>query len=143
MANKIHLRIITPTRCMFEDDVEMVIMRAVDGEIGFMAGHVPLTTVLDYGVMKITTDGSETKEAVVLGGFVEISDNTITVLSDVAEWPDEIDIKRAEEAKQRAERRLNEKASEVDTRRAELALRRATVRLDVSSYTIIQGRVTN
>lgn len=142
MAGKLHLRIVTPTRSMFEGDVDMVIARSHEGEIAFMAGHIPLTTTLDYGIMKIIT-GDEVKEASVLGGFVEMADDRVTVLSDIAEWPEEIDEARAKEAKERAERRLKHSTEHVDLRRAELAFRRATVRLEVSSYTIIKGRVTH
>ncbi|MDR1532514.1 MAG: ATP synthase F1 subunit epsilon [Clostridiales bacterium] len=135
------LRLVSPMRLMYDGDVDMVIMRAKEGDIAFMSGHIPLTTALGYGIMKIIK-GEETREASVFGGFVEANGKSVTVLSDMLEWPDEIDIKRAERARERAERAMQEAKDQVEYRRAELAFRRATVRIEVSTYPIIKGRLT-
>ena len=82
------------------------------------------------GVLKIHEEG-EVKEAALISGFIEILPERITIMAEVAEWPDEIDANRAEEARIRAERRLKEESGEIDTMRAELALRRALVRLSL------------
>ena len=131
-SNKMRLSIITPERRLYDSMVEMVIMRTAMGDIGVMYGHTPLTTSLAPGVMRIL-DGDNELRAVVFGGFAEISAESINILSDSAEWPDEIDKNRALAAKERAERRLAEASTSVDANRAKLALMRALVRIDVSS----------
>lgn len=127
--NKIRLRIVTPTRELYDDVCDMVIMRAVGGDIGIMHGHQPLTTTLGYGVLKIINNAEEVN-ATVFGGFVDVQPECVTVLSDAAEWPDDIDLQRAVAAKERAEKRLS-KPDGTDVMRAELALRRALIRIDV------------
>lgn len=132
MANKLSLKIITPTRNMFEGDVDMVVMRTKSGDVGILHGHQPMVTILDYGVLTIKNDG-EDKLAAVLGGFAEISADGMTILTDAAEWSNEIDVVRAKEAKERAEARLKNTQANIDIKRAELALKRALVRLDLGS----------
>lgn len=127
--NKIRLRIVTPSRQLYDNETDMVIMRSTEGDIGILAGHEPLTTTLGYGILSII-NGEETLKATVFGGFANVEPDCITILSDTAEWPDEIDEKRAEAAKERAERRLKDSTNETDIARAELALRRALVRLE-------------
>lgn len=132
MANKLSLKIITPTRNMFEGDVDMVVMRTKSGDVGILHGHQPMVTILDYGVLTIKNDG-EDKLAAVLGGFAEISADGMSILTDAAEWSNEIDVVRAKEAKERAEARLKNTQANIDIKRAELALKRALVRLDLGS----------
>ena len=127
--NKIALKVITPSRKMYDGEADMVIMRTKSGDVGIMHGHQPMVTVLDYGVMRIQTDGEEDKTAAVFGGFAQIDSNGITVLTDIAEWAEEIDLARAEEARKRAEERLSKNSADIDVLRAELALKRALVRI--------------
>jgi F-type H+-transporting ATPase subunit epsilon len=129
--NKIRLRIVTPVKQMYDNEVDMVIMRAGTGEMGVLHGHQPLTTTLGYGILHIKNDNKELK-ATLFGGFADVQPDCVTILSDAAEWPDEIDTERAEAAKQRAEKRIKSNDSNIDTMRAELALRRALLRLDVN-----------
>ena len=82
------------------------------------------------GVLKIHEAGG-VKEAALHSGFITILPETVTIMAEVVEWPDEIDFKRAEEARSRAERRLSSQEPGLDVLRAELALRRATVRLEM------------
>ena len=130
MAENFQLQIITPDRIFYEGEASMVEFTSVDGEMGVYKHHIPLTTVLAPGVVTITEDNSK-KEAAVHAGFVQILGEKVTFLAEVAEWPDEIDVTRAQEAKARAEERLRNPSAEVDVARAEMALRRALVRLDV------------
>ena len=132
MADKTFtLQIISPTRIFFDEEVDMVEMRTTEGEIGVLAGHIPLTAIVEPGVVKIHQEG-KVREAALLDGFVEIRGNKVTVLAEACEWPENIDGKRANEARIRAERRLAEKNPQTDIDRAEAALKRALVRL--SSY---------
>lgn len=129
MANKTRLRIVTPTGELYNDEAEMVIMRTSVGDIGVLAGHQPLTTTLGYGVLKITNGESETR-ATVFGGFVSVTPTEVVLLTDAAEWVDDIDLERAQAAKERAEQRIQSGESDIDVVRAELSLRRALIRLD-------------
>lgn len=108
----------------------MVELSTTEGDIGVYRNHIPLTAIVAPGVLKIHEEGG-VKEAALMSGFIEILPERITIMAEVAEWPDEIDGNRAEEARIRAERRLKEESGEIDTMRAELALRRALVRLSL------------
>lgn len=132
MADKLfNVQVICPERLFFNDDVEMLELKTTEGEIGILAGHIPLTSVIAPGVIRFI-NGSDVKEAALHDGFVEILGDKVIVLAEACEWPDEIDVKRAKEAKIRAERRLKEQNAEIDEVRAELALRKSLVRLDIA-----------
>ncbi|MBO4627497.1 MAG: ATP synthase F1 subunit epsilon [Lachnospiraceae bacterium] len=126
----IRLKVYSPSRIFFEGDAELVEFTTTEGEIGVYRNHVPLTVVVAPGVLRITKDG-ETKEATLLEGFATILQDEIVVLSEACEWPEEIDVHRAEEAKIRAERRMRSE-TETNYSRAELALRRALIRLKLA-----------
>ena len=122
------LNVYSPTRIFFEGEAEFVEFVTTEGELGIYPDHIPLTAVVAPGVLRITADG-KVREATLLDGFATVLPNEITILSEACEWPEEIDIHRAEEAKIRAERKL---AME-QTVRDELALRRALVRMQLAS----------
>lgn len=130
MADLFKLHVITPERRFYDGEASMVELTTTEGEIGVYRNHIPLTAIVAPGVLKIHEEG-EVKEAALMSGFIEILPERITIMAEVAEWPDEIDGNRAEEARIRAERRLKEESGEIDTMRAELALRRALVRLSL------------
>lgn len=137
MANKIRLDIVTPERMIFSEDVDMVIARATDGDIGILPGHAPLIAGLQIWPLRLVKD--ETEEQIALcGGFIEVQPEKITILAVNGEMPCEIDISRAEAAKSRAEARLKEPAPEIDVERAEMALRRALMRLQVADKSKIK-----
>ena len=140
MAKRLHLKIITPLRLLYDKDVDMVILRGENGDMGILPGHESRAAVLGYGPLRIFNNGAEENELAILGGFTEILNDTVTVLTEAAEWPDEIDRARAEAAKTRAEQRIHQKNLDTDMQRAELSLRRALVRIEVSSYPLIRGR---
>lgn len=124
------LKIITPDRIFYEGEAGMVEMNTTDGEIGVYSQHVPTTFILVPGVLTIHEDGEETCAAL-HGGFAEILHDQVTVLAEAAEWPDEIDVERAERARARAEERLHDRADGINQMRAEAALRRALTRIKV------------
>jgi F-type H+-transporting ATPase subunit epsilon len=128
--NKFQLRIITPDRVFYEGEASMVEMNTTDGEIGVYSQHVPTTFILMPGVLTIHEDGEE-KYAALHAGFAEVLQSQVTVLAEAAEWPDEIDVERAERAKARAEERLSHHADNINQMRAESALRRALTRIEV------------
>lgn len=124
------LEIVTPDRKFFEEEVDMVIVRGVAGDLGILRGHTPLVTSLDIGKIKIKQAG-DTRIAAIAGGYIEVTRDKTTIISDAAEWPEEIDIERAEEAKHRAEERL-QRRDNIDVARAEIALRKAVNRIKVA-----------
>ena len=123
---KMTVKIIAPDRTFFEGDVSFIEFNTIEGIIGVYPRHIPMTVVIAPGVLKLQT-AEGTKEAALHSGFAEILGDSVKMLAESVEWPDEIDVHRAEEAKIRAERRIKETAA--DQNRAELALKRAVVRL--------------
>ena len=126
------LKIITPDRVFYEGDAIMVELRTTEGEIGVFKNHIPLTCVVAPGLLRIRESDKETKVAALISGFVEILQDSMTILAEVVEWSDEIDLARAEEAKERAEKRITEKADDTDMRRAECALQRSIARIEAA-----------
>ncbi len=129
MADVFKLKIVTPDKVFYEGDASMVELTTTEGQIGVYANHIPLTGIVSPGVLKIHEEG-EVKKASLISGFVEILPEQVVIMAEVAEWPEEIDANRAEEARVRAERRLKENSAETDTLRAEMALKRALTRLE-------------
>lgn len=123
------VQVVSPERILWSGEADMVITRTVgDGEIAFLTGHAPFVGALGIGVTRIHPAEGEDINVAVHGGFVEVSDNQVSILSDVAEMPADIDVARAERSKAEAEEALRQ-AQDVD---AEAALRRAHVRLDAA-----------
>ena len=127
------VEIITPDRIFFAGEADMLEFNTADGEIGVYKNHIPLTTVLEPGVV-IIHNGDEQKVAAVHAGFAEILGEKVTLLAELAEWPDEIDINRAEAAKERAEERIAAKSQNLDLKRAEYALHKALIRINVAGH---------
>lgn len=126
------VEIITPDRVFYKGEATMIEFNTAAGEIGVYKKHIPLTTVLAPGIVTIHKDGEDNVTAAVHSGFAEILPDKVTLLAEVAEWPGEIDVERAEAAKKRAEERLANKTEATDVKRAELALRKALVRMDIT-----------
>lgn len=126
------VEIITPDRVFYKGEATMIEFNTVAGEIGVYKKHIPLTTVLAPGIVTIHMDGEDNVVAAVHSGFAEILPEKVTLLAEIAEWPEEIDKNRAEEALKRAQNRLADKTESVDIKRAEFALRKALVRIDIA-----------
>lgn len=131
MAKKIRLDIVTPEKVAYSDNVNMVIARATTGDIGILPGHAALIAALAIWPLRILTDEGE-KQISVGGGFIEVQPEKITIVANTAELPEEIDVARAQTAKERAEGRLRVSDENLDVSRAEFALKRAITRLTVS-----------
>lgn len=127
--NLFELNIIAPDEAFYQGEADFLEFTSVIGQMGVYKEHIPLTTILLPCVMKIHK-GGEVKKAAVLGGFVEILKEKITVLAEEAQWPEEIDVERAEAAKDRAKERIDSKNENIDMARAEAALRRAIARIE-------------
>jgi len=124
--------IVTPDGPVYESDVEMVSTKAKSGELGILPGHIPMVAPLEIGAVRLMKDGN-TELVAVSGGFLEVRPEKVTILAQAAEKSNEIDVERALQAKERAEKRLQESKQEnIDFKRAELALRRAMNRINVA-----------
>lgn len=127
------LRIVTPEKTFFEGDVVQVISRTAEGNIGVMAGHVPYAANIVPSSLKIKeSDGGEYHVAAVAGGFIKVSESETIVVTSAVEWAEDIDVVRAQHAKEAAERKIKENVSEKEFERAEQKLKRALNRLSVS-----------
>ena len=131
MAKTFHLEIIATDRVFFSGEVEHLVITAIDGLLGIMAGHEPLVTSLPTGELKYLVDG-EWKYAAISEGFIQVMPDSSIILADTCELPEEIDIKRAQEAKERAEERLRQKQSIKEYYETQAALNRAMNRLKIS-----------
>jgi F-type H+-transporting ATPase subunit epsilon len=129
MAKTIRLDIVTPEKVAYSAEVSMVIARTTAGDIGILPGHAALIAALAIWPLRVITDGDEI-EIAMCGGFIEVQPEKITILANCAELANEIDVERAETAKERAEKRL--RSNDADVARAEVALKRAMVRLRVA-----------
>lgn len=123
------VELVSPERVLYEGEAEMVVCRTTDGEVAFLPGHVPFVGALGVAKVRVVLPGEGEVAAAVHGGFVEVSHDRVTVLSDVAELPEQIDVVRARTAKERAEHRV---AADADDAEAKAALARAELRLDVA-----------
>ena len=99
------IEIITPDRVFYKGETDFLEFNTQSGEVGVYKNHIPMTTVLAPGIVTIH-NGDEEKVAAIHSGFAEILGDKVTFLAEIAEWPDEIDVSRAEAAKERAEKRL-------------------------------------
>ena len=127
----IKLDVVTAERVVYSDEVDIVTLPGVEGELGILPHHAPLMTVLEPGEIQMRKGGEEVSLAI-SGGFLEVRPDRVIILADAAERAEEIDISRAEEAKRRAEEQLRQRhAPGLDEAQAEAALRRALTRLKV------------
>lgn len=123
------LEVATPDKGeVYKNDINMLIVRSICGELGILPKHARLLTELTPHAMRIKVGGGET-QLFISGGFMEVTPDKITILADAAENPDDIDVDRAKAAYERASERLNKKDPEIDITRAEAALARAKARL--------------
>jgi F-type H+-transporting ATPase subunit epsilon len=126
------LRIVTPKGIYKETEIEMLNLRTTAGQIGILANHIPLASAIEISQMDYIQN-NEKKVFAISGGFVYVNEDETTIIANAIESPEEIDARRAEEAKKRAENRLKNKTEDIDIRRAEIALMKALNRLHVKN----------
>jgi F-type H+-transporting ATPase subunit epsilon len=132
MAEKIELEVVTPERRVLSESVDMVTVPGWGGELGILPGHTPLISQLQTGVLTYVQDGKNFPLHV-SGGFVEVRDDHVSVLANVAERPEEIDAARAKLSRDRLEKQLNAwSGSEEDFEVARAKLERSVVRLQLA-----------
>ena len=136
MADRIQLEVITPERSVLRETVDSVTVPGLNGELGILPGHTPLISHLRTGILSYT-DGGTTERLHVSGGFVEVNNDRVTVLADIAERSTEIDVERARRARERAERALSSSSTaETEMESAQSDLERATVRLQLAAGSV-------
>ena len=131
MSDTFQLEIVTPAKLMVKDAAEEAQIPGLSGYLGILPGHAPLITELAVGVITYKASGA-THTLSVAWGFAEVLPDKVTILAEAAERPQEIDVARAQEAKNRAEALLKSNDPKVDYARAEDALQRAETRLSVA-----------
>ena len=126
----IHCEIVSQDRIVFQGDVDIVVVPGVEGVMGILPNHSPLLSTLQYGIITIRQKNQE-EYFTVAGGVVEVTGSQVTILANAAENVDEINIQRAEDARQRAESSLKEAgaAKSEDQAALQLALKRSTLRI--------------
>ncbi len=126
-----HLKIVTPDGSFFDGDCEQLSLRTAAGDIGILAHHIDLVTPVGMGEARITVNGS-VRRAACIGGLLSVSNGNVNVVATTFEWAEDIDVARAEQAAEAAEKRLQEKdLSETDRRIFEAKYRRALIRKSV------------
>lgn len=127
---KLHLEVITPEKQVFTDDVDTVVVPAVEGDVGILPDHVPIFTKIRSGEIMIRKDNRQFFLAVT-GGFLEVLDNKVNILADYAIRAEEIEIAQVEEARRRAEKLMEEKGVERDFALAQAELQKALLELKI------------
>jgi F-type H+-transporting ATPase subunit epsilon len=140
LPSKIHLDIVTPDRRVVHEEVDEVEVPGSDGYFGVLPGHTPMLAALSVGELWYRQGQEKTYLSIALG-FAEVLPDRVTILAQLAERPEEIDVGRAEEALKRAEARLAQPKADVDYERARIALMKSLTRVSVSSRAQFAGRV--
>lgn len=133
MAEKLMLEVVTPQKAVVSEAVDSVVAPGSEGEFGALKGHTTFLTSLKVGTLRYTNHSGKEQLLFINGGFAEVLPDKVTILAESAERNQDIDVVRAQAAKERAEQRLANRAAGIDLLRAELALRRAIHRLKVAS----------
>jgi F-type H+-transporting ATPase subunit epsilon len=124
---------VTPERRLLSEEVDMVVVPGLGGELGILPGHTPLISLLQTGVLSYT-QGARTSQLHISGGFLEVRDEHVSVLAEIAERPEEIDAASARLARELVEKRLSSwSGTEEDLKEARIELDRATVRLQLAT----------
>lgn len=131
MAAAFILEILTPERSFFSDSVQAVIFWTTDGQMSIHAGHEQMIAEIMPGEVRINT-GKRWLSCVVAEGFIEVTSYSAVMFTQAAEWPDEIDVQRAQRARERAEERMRQRRSEEEYRRSKIDLARAMARISAT-----------
>jgi len=141
MADSLTLRVITPDEIALDVTASVIRLPGVDGEMGILPKHAPMVTALGTGLVSYSgqtaqgAHGVEESDLFVSGGFAEVRDNTVRVVTETSERVGEIDVERAKAAEERARQRLSERHPDLDLRRAQAALARAVLRMRLAGRT--------
>lgn len=132
-APKIQLDVVTPQKLVYSEKVDLIEGPAIDGLIGILPDHAPLVTAMQIGVVRVVKDGEE-KQIAISEGFMEVQPEQINLVVRTAELPEEIDVERAEAAKERAEEKLEKGRDNIDFAKTEASYERALARLKAAGH---------
>lgn len=131
--NTVNVEVVTPERIVYSGEARIVVATGALGSLGILPNHIPMVTPLEIAPVQLKKPAGDEDTLAVSGGFMEVRGDKVTILATTAERPEDIDVNRAQAAKERAERRLAQAQSEnLDVKRAQLALQRALIRLQVA-----------
>ena len=128
MSDKIHLKIITHEKIVYENDIDELYVQTIDGRMGILKNHIPVICALGFGVTKVIKDKADECIAT-MGGILQFAHNKATILTDIAELECDIDVARAKNAKERAQARLKAQEENLDMARAQIALAKSIARI--------------
>ncbi|HEU4479893.1 MAG TPA: F0F1 ATP synthase subunit epsilon [Pyrinomonadaceae bacterium] len=133
MAEQLQLDVVTPERRVLSEAVDSTTIPGLNGELGILPGHTPLISQLKTGVLSYTRDG-KTSQLHVSGGFVEVRDDRVSVLAEIAERPEEIDASQARSTRERVEKQLSAwTGTEEELEQARVDLERAQIRVQLAT----------
>lgn len=139
MEQDLTVNVVTPDGVVFDHSAKLVVAKTINGELGILPKHAPIVAPLVIDEVRITRTDSDkhVNHMAVNGGVMEVRDNVVTIIADSAERARDIDVSRAERAKQRAQEKIAAAKQKLDVdeqRRAEVALHRAINRINVSKH---------
>ncbi len=129
--DKLILEIVTPERRVVREEVDEVVCPGIEGEFGVLPGHTPFLTALKIGELNYRI-GDQRKYIAITWGYAEVDGDRVEILADMAETAEEIDLRRAEEAKAKAEARLRGTPEEIEFEKAQVSLEKAVIRIQVA-----------
>jgi F-type H+-transporting ATPase subunit epsilon len=130
---KVNLRVVTPRGVKIQEQADMIIMRCVDGDMGVLPGHKPMSAALGDGILRVIDADAEQKIAV-FGGVAMVENDAVNIVTSIAQRPGEIDLPRAEADLDRAMLLMQEKLDDIKMHSCQLLLRRALVRIEVTVH---------
>jgi F-type H+-transporting ATPase subunit epsilon len=131
--SQLHIDVVTPKGIKFSGEAISCTAPGINGEFQILKDHAALVAQLKIGEIKIDENG-KIKWMATSGGYLEVKNNTISIIADTAEWSEDIEVERARDAERKARERLRDRGQNIDIDRAQLALARALNRLKVASY---------
>ena len=136
MAGKktFNLKVVTPRGVKLDESAQMVIMRATTGDMGILPGHEPCSAALDQGILRITGADGSLRRMGIFGGLAKVEDETLTVLTGLAEWPSEVEPELAQAERDECLERLKVQRDHAHTQRDKELLKKALVRIELSEY---------
>jgi len=133
VAKKLHLEIVAPDRIFLNEEVDLAVVRTTSGDVGLLADHIPMVAPVAVGRIKIKQNG-KFREATCADGMLKIRGSHALIITEAAEWIEDIDVERARKARERAEQRLKAKTEQVDIDRANAALTKALNRIQQAEH---------
>ena len=130
---KLNLRIVTPRGIKIQETADMIVMRCIDGDMGVLPGHEPISVALGDGILRVINEDTEQKIAV-FGGLAVVKNDTINLMTSIAQRPGELDLPRAEADRQQAMLLMQEKSDDLKIQSYQVLLRRALVRIEVTVF---------